>query len=734
MRKNFSKLSAITLCAMFASVQIAAASIDTGLGQGLGGAVINTTTGGYTGMTTGTNSATLNFNNNAHVNWNTLNVNSGETLNFNAVNGANGLTVLNTVNSGLTQVYGNINANSGISNLIISNPNGMLFDGAHVTTAGDLMLTTQPMSATFNGGNMTVTGLTDAATQGIVIRNNSDIRSTGGTFNLVAPSIDVVESALGGATGVKFTTANGQDYLVNPTLGQNINHSAVRLQSVEIDGNVYIASDKDIVKIVEGGTINGDLNVQSEGTVALNFANKLVRDDNGNVVNGVYDKENGEALTVTGNVDVTNAGRYTYLRDASVGGNLSMANSGGSVEIRDVNVTGNADLTTTNAVNTDRKHFVHVIGDTTVGGNLNIDSIHNIHIGGYERELHQFLDGNLHVNGDLNALAREGSVAVTIDTQADKINLESGTLNIMTDGVAQLTANEYQFKANRYIGGVSMDEPEETYTTRNLDTGALEQVTSPKLIHAMENYVPLPNVTKMSYIKVNPAVNALGHNAAHITKLETNTDGAVSSYARVQSNGDMHISGIKSDFVTLSAPNSNIQIDGPCPPQGNYTGDSTATLISISPDTKSVRVPFASRDYDLRFKNIKDNAVTDINGTTPITYDLTDNAGGNNDGTQIAGANTYLVGPGAPIVPPGPGPEPEPVVPTPTPVPDLQDNDNVKVLNNLGQDQIAKAIAADPAAAAPIAFAADLDDDIDTAIRKNVDGSVTIVRPFTPVK
>ena len=115
------KLSAIVLSTVFAAMQVSANTItnfDTGLGAQNGGAYINTATGGIIDITKSTNQADLNFNGNAHVNWNTLNVDKGQTLNFNAV-GASGLTVLNTVNYGMSTFAGNVNANSGIKNLII---------------------------------------------------------------------------------------------------------------------------------------------------------------------------------------------------------------------------------------------------------------------------------------------------------------------------------------------------------------------------------------------------------------------------------------------------------------------------------------------------------------------------------------------------------------------------------------------------------------------------------------
>ena len=118
MRKIERKLLAAVLSSLFAVMQVSA--MDTGLGVGNGGAVINNAQGGFAGMTTGDGFADLNFNGNTHVNWDSLNINKGESLNFNAVDGANNLTILNTVNHGMSNIYGQINANSGIGKLIIS--------------------------------------------------------------------------------------------------------------------------------------------------------------------------------------------------------------------------------------------------------------------------------------------------------------------------------------------------------------------------------------------------------------------------------------------------------------------------------------------------------------------------------------------------------------------------------------------------------------------------------------
>lgn len=656
--KNFAKkLSAMTLCTVFASMQIVLAA------PGLSDASINHTEGGYVGKVESDNRLDLNFNNNAHVNWDRLNVGKGETLNFNAVDGANGLTIVNTVNSGMTTVYGTIGANAGVSKLIISNPNGMLYDGAKFTTAGDLMLTTQALGVNLlKDGTLDIKGLEQAAVNGITIQN-SDF-TVGGEFNITAPSVDAIKSVITANNGLKLITADGQNFLVAPDTSNDVKHTAVRLESVNINGDVYVLSGKDIVKVVNGGTIDGNLVVNSDGNVALNFVN------------------NGEKLTVKGDVNVDNDGRISYLRNANVDGNVKMANSGGFLEVANVNVKGDVDLTTTVKTNSAVKHFVHVVGDNTIGGDLKIDSIHNIHIGGYDHGLNHLAKGSLNVGGNIDATAREGSVAVTVDTSANKVALTSGTLNIITDGKTLIKANEYQFKANKYIGGVDSQK---------------------EIMDVMENYKPLPTIENKAFVNIE---------GGKVTKVETAKDG----YAFIKSNKDMTVDGINAGKVNLSADQADIVIGK----------DNHADLILVDGDTKNLTVetPANSRDYTLKYTNIKDTEVITINPETEITYEMANGEQGWNKGTQTAD-NTYLVVPGG-DVPPTPPVDPE------DPTPDVpEDNDNVKILNNLQRDQINAAIDANEVYT-PVAFAADLDDEIDTGVRKNVDGSVTVVRPFTP--
>ena len=652
------KFSALALTALFASMQVSYAAIDTGLGVGNGGAVINNTTGGFVDIKTGNGSANLNFNGDSHVNWDTLNVNKGESLNFNAVDGANNLTILNTVNQGMSNIYGQISANSGIGKLIISNPNGVLFDGATFATAGDAMITTQPMTATFVNGAMNVSNVATTTPVGVVTIQDSNF-NVGGQFNILAPSINVVRGTVKTKDGLKLITENGQDYL---STGNEVSTKGVRLEAVNIDGNVYVIADKGIVKTVGGGDIKGNLNVKSDDSVALNYV------------------DNGKVLHVTGDVDVDGNGVLMYARNTKVDGNLNMTNGGGFLEVGNVRVGKDMNLTTVAKSENPQgyKHFTHVVGNNKIGGNATINSKDNIHIGNYKIEEGKLLDGSLTVGGNLTAHAQDGHVMVTIDTSANKISLKSDNLNVLSDGKATLSANEYEFSANGYIGGLSGTE-----------NNTVDEV----IIAVMENYKHIPNS-----VKTPSNMNIAGGN---ITKIDT------PSVAYIASKGDVKLTGANAKDVHITAPGKYIEI----------TGDKVhADNIIVGKETDKLKVDFPSRDYTLKYTNIRDAKEVTVKGTDVITYELTNGPDGYNTRDPRPNDTTYLVGPDKPVTP-----DPD------KPIINPEDNDNVKVLKGFEKPDAVD--AAQPYT--PVAYAADLDEDeVDTGVRKNVDGSVTVVRAF----
>ena len=658
------KVSAIVLSIAFVSMQSAFAVIETGLG---GGSNINNVTGGYAGIDgAGTGNVDLNFNGNAHVNWDTLNVNKGESLNFNAVNGANNLTILNTVNHGMSTISGQISANSGIGQLIISNPNGVLFDGCQFTTAGDLMVTTQDMSG------MNVNDLSNAKfTQiydnngnliGIDIKNGATF-TIGGEYNVLAPSVNIANSTIK-ANSVRLVTANGQDYLA---LGAKVptDKPVVRMEAVDIDGDVYIQAGPGKVHTVSGGNIKGNLTVNSEDRVALNY------------------NDNGKKLVVTGDTNVTANGEYLFLRNAEIGGNLAMTNGGGFLDVGDLTVTGGAILKTTDLSQGSYRHFVHVIGDTVIGGDLIIDSLNNIHIGGYDYDAVKLADGSLTVGGAIDAYADYGTIAVTIDTTADTIKLTSNQLNIITDGKALMTANDYQFKANGYIGGLG--------TTANSTSDA-------QVRYVMEEYKLLNNPQSHTYANIAGGT---------VSNIETNAN------AYIDSKGNMNLTGANANNIYIGS-DKDITILGDGVHANNIT-------VAGKTDNLTVETGANSRDYTLKYTNIRDAKEITIDKSTEITYDMANGENGWNIRDPRPENTTYLVVRGNE---PNPNPNPDP---DPTPIPD--GNENAKVLRSYENQSVNMAQVY-----TPVAYAADLDDDqIDRGVRKNVDGSVTVVRAFPMV-
>ena len=679
--KNFkTKVSALVLTAIFASIQLSASATDINIGNEFGGSSIINASGGLKNIipNSGDGTATLEFVTNSVVNWDKLNVGNGETLNFNAVDGANGLTILNSVHGGMSHIYGNINSNSGIAKLIISNPNGVLFDGAHFTAAGDVMVTTQPMDAYFENGDPNKMSLVyktyadmcgTGVPMGVVNIKNSDF-SVGGEFNVIAPAMDIVKSSFKvGEGGWKLTTLDGQDYLKTQIVDQNgkkvvTGQNTVRLESVDVDGDVYITSNGNgLVQTVNGGNINGNLTINSGDSVALNYANQ------------------GQQLHVTGDVNVNGNGVLMYARNAQVDGNLNMKNGGGFLEVKDVNVGKDMNLTTTaESENLNGyKHFVHVNGDVNVGGNATINSKHNIHIGNYNYEEGRLLDGSFTVGGDLVAHSQDGHVMVTVDTTAgNKMELTSDNLNVLASDDVTLTAKEYQFSSKGYIGGIG------DYTDENGKTVSKAQ----RIIDLMENYKFIPDGSD------HPAYMTIA--GGEITKLNA-TD------AYIASKGDLKLTGANANDINLTAYRKRIDITGP---------DVHARNINIGPETDYLKVDFEGRDFTTNYTNIQDGKVITIRPDEVITYELAD--GSNNLPTLEPTADrTYLIGPDKEITP-----DPDPINP-----PNVQDPE--KLLKNVVyDDRISEAPVN-----TPVAFAADLDDDEDgTPIRKNVDGSVTVVR------
>ena len=539
--------------------------------------------------------------------------------------------------------------------------------------------------------------LVDPATGDLVkvqILNDSDF-NIGGQFNIIAPKIVGENSTINTGNGLKLVTANGADYVL-----QNLDISEKKgvtfLKAMNIGGNVEIINDVGALSISDGTSIDGDLKAEVGGYGL------------------VYGADSENRLNITGDVDLTGHGQQLILRNANVDGNVDMKNDGGCVEINNIKVGKNANLTTTGwqPINHQKyNHYVHVNGFTEIGGDLNIESSQNIHIGNYTVTNNPYktdktsnhwegdlLDGKLTVGGDLNATVTDGGhIMTTIDTTAKNINftakshVEGGKVyggNILSDDKATLSADTYKFKADGYIGGLQA-------------SGGYS--VDDKIVYVMEEYAFIPDdTTSHGYMNVNGGT---------ITKLETPKVSVNGNDVQVYitSKDDLIVNGANAGDINLVAPDKKITI----------TGDVHAKEINVGGRTGTLQLDFPNRDFTTNYTNIKDGVVKTIAPDDEITYELTNAPSGYNspDFQQTDGTNTtYLIGPGAPI-PPGPNPK------QPTP----PNDDNVRVFNPIPQDPMS------PLVNTPVAFAADLDDDDPSPCRKNVDGSVTVVRAYPMV-
>ena len=707
--KNLKKLSAIVLSTLLATTQISFATFenfDTGLGKGTGmtGAIIDSHSGGLTNITKSTNKVDLDFNSNTHVKWDNLNLNNNETMNFNSASGANNLTILNTVNNNMSKIYGTINADSGIGKLIISNPNGVLFDGAKFTTAGDAMITTKDMSL------VNVNSITDGVWAQmkdsndliqVQILNNSDF-SVGGELKILAPKIVAENSTIKAGNTLRLITANGEDYVATEL--PKANKMVTKLTAMNIDGDIVITNGVGAFAVTDGGTFNGNLTAETGGYVRVN------------------EQANGNTLNINGDVDINAHNQQLIFRHSDVKGNVNLKNDGGFVDLGNTHVSGDANLTTKGFedINSNKfNHYVHVVGDTDIDGDLNIESSQNIHIGNYSITKHDYpyegnlLDGKLKVGGDLNAHTTAGHIMTTIDTTAKNINFKAEKYNdgvrnyggnILSDGKAVLSAETYQFDSAGYIGGLKGD------STNSVDN---------KVINLMENYTFIPaDTSSHEYMVIN---------GGSISKINTPKVSAGGNDVQVyiKSINDLTVNGANAGVINLNAPDKKITI----------TGDVHAKEINVADRTGTLQLDFPNRDFTTNYTNIKDGKVVTIAPNEKITYELTNKpkVGYNSpDFKQTNGSKTtYLVGPDAPKEPDPVKPKPDPVKPTPKPVnPTPNYKDNGENARNMMTQNTPSDVMAAPVNT-PVAFAADLDeDDIEGPIRKNVDGSVTVVRAY----
>ncbi len=236
------------------------------------------------------------------INWNTYSIGKDATVNYNfAQSGSSSLN--RVVGNNPSEIYGRLNANG---NVILINPNGVVFGNGSRINVGSIVTTTMNMSDGdyLNGkmvfsrensiGSIVNEGEITAAENGFIallaptVINNGVLRATMGTVSLA--SGDKVELSLDGS-GLKTL-------IVEPsTIKTLIENKAL----IEADGGLIYIGAKEAQSLIDGA-----MNIKNSGTLQANsmdeLLGKVVLDGNGIEVSGTIQALDGEVYV--GNKDV----------------------------------------------------------------------------------------------------------------------------------------------------------------------------------------------------------------------------------------------------------------------------------------------------------------------------------------------------------------------------------------------------------------------------------------------
>ena len=417
MKKMMTKVLSVMFSVSFLSLQMSFADVlQTGMFANkdvLTGAQIKGHTAGLTKIDTNAtlNEATLHFNNNTRIDWNKFNVYKDQTLTFK--NGNFGV-LNNVVGTSISKFAGTIKADNG--KIVISNPNGILFEGGKFESMGGLVLTTKDLTSisvdnTTDFNNLDISSAAYGDGIAIVaVTNSSNINAA--DINIVSKGIYVDSSTLTAkdAKGIVLTTTDGSTFIASKTVSmkaddgsvKNIKFSSKTIPSeiansaiTSKNGEVKFVSDRSVM--IENSTIDANLNIDAKSFAQLDKVNA------------------GDT--------VINTNRFTRLYDVNLG---------------------------KTTINDTSDNYMVIGGHSTFDGDLNITA-KSIIFGWYETN-GVLQDGSITVNGNLTANALT-DIGYSNVVQANKIDFttENGSIlqansNAMS---GKLIANDINLTAKK---------------------------------------------------------------------------------------------------------------------------------------------------------------------------------------------------------------------------------------------------------------------------------------------
>ncbi len=503
MKKLTTKMLSVFICIAFTGLQMSFADVlQTGMFADrdvLTGAHIKGHTAGLTQLETDAalNNATLHFNNHTRIDWDKLNVYKNQSLYFK--NGNFGV-LNNVVGTSISKFAGLIKADSG--KIIISNPNGILFQGGKFESLGGLVLTTKDLTAlqideTTDFDNLNINSAEYGDTVAVVVVSDSS-NIAAADINIISQGIMVDSSTLSSsnANGIVLSTTDGANFVASHQMvaddGTTKNVSFVGKYSLTVansaiktpDGALTLTSDLGLLvdkadirgnlvaeasgdtRVVNGGSITGDVSLVSHkgsnhfndgGNATLNVGGDLDMDayyDNyvfRSIINGSSNIEGASVKISTskflGDTNIIDNAKDGYgVQLISSNFDDLTVNSADFVSVLN-SVSGTTSLTSTSTA--EEYSYIRVQGSTL--GNTDITTKN-----GYIRIYNTGVNGNLTMKGyslnmgyyETNGKLVAGSLNVSGDLVADIVNtigysdtVTAKTISLTTKDSSILAAN-----------------------------------------------------------------------------------------------------------------------------------------------------------------------------------------------------------------------------------------------------------------------------------------------------
>ena len=200
----------------------------------------------------------------ALIDWQSFNIGSKATVNI-LQHHLSDTLINRVVGNDLSQIYGKLNATG---NVVLVNPNGMIFDGAQINVGG-FAASTADINLNQSGGKITGWGFKqDGITQGNITLNNT-ILNAGYSKVIANTSLHLPDDFavdMSALTNKVQLVANGDVQLEKAKIyaGDQIKFSGTKIEGIEaweMDGNDYYANG-DII-------IRSDMNADDLGTVTI---------------------------------------------------------------------------------------------------------------------------------------------------------------------------------------------------------------------------------------------------------------------------------------------------------------------------------------------------------------------------------------------------------------------------------------------------------------------------------